>query len=81
MSSSSLLRLAGHLTLLQQAELYPLIAEEDVGSDSQVSAEHDLLVNSVDSVVDRLLRLTESHWLAVPQDRRRPTGGWRRSKA
>ena len=59
MSARMRLRLAHHRAVLQQAEAARLVAEEQVGRDAEVRAEHDLLVHRIDAERDRLVRRGE----------------------
>ena len=62
-----LLGFAHHAVVIEHAGAHVLVAEEDVGGDGQVRAEHDLLVHGVDAEPDRFVRVDERDRLALPQ--------------
>ena len=51
-----LLRFPDHGPLLQEAEAGVLLAEEHVGRDRQMAAQHDLLMHGIDAERHRLMR-------------------------
>ena len=57
-----------HLPLAQQAEAGGLVAEEDVGGDRQVRAQHDFLMDGVDAQRQGFLGAGELDLPALPQD-------------
>ena len=57
-----------HGALLQDAEAGILLAEEHVGRDGEVAAEHDLLMHGVDAERHRLMRGRQCCRLALPDD-------------
>ena len=57
-----------HGAVAQQAEAGRLVAEEQVGGDAEVRAEHHLLVHGIDAERDRLVRRGERDRPALPQD-------------
>ena len=61
------LRLANHGAVLQEAEAPSLLAEEHVGGDGQVRAEHDLLMHGVDAALDGVVRRREDDGPAFPE--------------
>ena len=63
-----LLRFLDHGALLQEAEARILLAEEHVGGDRQMPAEHDFLVHGVDAERHRLMRGRQRRRLAFPDD-------------
>ena len=62
------LGLARHVLLAHQPVAGLLLAEEHVGGDRQVAAKQHFLVDGVDAVIDRLLRIGQARRLAFPQD-------------
>ncbi len=62
------LRLALHAPLVQDAEAGVLVAEEQVGRDRQVRAQHDFLVHRVDAEIHRVVGPAELDDAALPDD-------------
>ena len=67
-SSSSFCALAHHGAMLQQAEAHVLVAEEEIGGDGQMRAQHHFLVDRIDAEVDRFVRGRQRDRLAFPVD-------------
>ena len=61
-------RRANHRPMLQQAKPRKFVAQEQVGGDRQMPAEHDLLMHRVDAQLDRVVRRIQRHRRALPED-------------
>ena len=53
--------------VIEQPAAHLLVAEEDVGRDRQMRAQHDFLMHCVDAEADRLVRIGQRDRLAAPE--------------
>src|ERR1700675_2191389 len=52
--------------MLQQSETYLFVSQEEIRSNGEMRAKHDLLMHGVDAVIDRFVRRGERNRLAFP---------------